>query len=173
MEVSFIFYLFAAFILIPATFYWLSVFQKPIAGGVAAIGMLVLFVLFGIQIYNLDGSYASQVNVEVWPPSINQCPDFLTLFKMPAIGSDKSKYICVDTVGVATQTATSITVYDPSKYNANDNTTLPQGKQIFPLNADFNTTVTNCVQANVTWEGVWDGITQYPTNKIPPPPPIV
>ena len=172
MELSFIFYLFAAFIIIPGTFFWLSVFHKPIAGGVAAIGMLTLFVLFGLQIYNIDGTYATQVNVAVWPPSINQCPDFLTLFKMPALGTEKSKYICVDTVGIATQTASSITVYDITKYNPNDNTTLPQDKQIFPLNNDFNKTVTNCIEKNVTWEGVWDGISQYPTNKIPSPPSI-
>ena len=172
MELSFIFYLFTAFILIPATFFWLSVFNKPIAGGIATIGMFTLFILFGLQIYNLDGSYATQVNVAAWPPSINQCPDFLTLFKMPAMGSEKSKYICVDTVGIATQTPHSITKYDITKYNPNDNTTLPQGNQIFPLNNDFNITVTKCVERNVTWEGVWDGISQYPKNTIPSPPSI-
>ena len=43
MELTFIFYLFAAFIIIPGTFFLLVLFNKPIAGVIGAIGMLILF----------------------------------------------------------------------------------------------------------------------------------
>ena len=165
MDLSFIFYIFAAFIFIPGTFFLLSMFGKSLAGGIAAIGMLILFILFGLQFYNSDGTLVT-APVTSWPPSINQCPDFLTLYKMSAVAGVgdtaalPASYVCIDTVGVAPQTSTSIQKFTPSS------TSTPLPNQIFNLSTDMTHIIQECKNKNVTWEGIWDGIQAYP-NTIP------
>ena len=178
MELTFIFYLFAAFILIPGTFFVLTVFNKAIAGGIAAVGMLVLFILFGIQFFNIDGTYKTMAPVSNWPPPINQCPDFFSLFKMPKTDASGSKayYVCVDTVGVAPSATCSVTMFDPTS------SAVPTGTQIFPgtdasgniiqLSSDnHEKLIQACIDKKVTWAGVWDGLQKLP-GTIPPPPPV-
>jgi len=178
MELTFIFYLFAAFILIPGTFFVLTVFNKAIAGAVASIGMLVLFILFGIQFFNLDGTYKTVVPVSNWPPPINQCPDFFSLFKIPKTDASGSKayYVCVDTVGVSPSGSGSITMFDPAS------SAVPTGTQIFPGN-DSNgnvillspnnqeAIVQACKDKKITWAGLWNGVQMLP-GTIPSPPAV-
>lgn len=163
MELSFIFYIFAAFIFVPGTYLLLSVFKKSLAGAIAAIGMLIFFILFGIQFYNFDGTYKKVTTVPSWPPSINQCPDFLTLFLMP-----DGKYVCIDTVGVAPQlsgpNANAIVQFVPT-----DSSSVPGDNQIFSLSTDMPTVIKQCKDKNVTWEGIYDGVNTY-SNTIPAPP---
>lgn len=169
MELTFIFYLFAAFIIIPGTFFLLVLFNKPTAGLISAIGMLVLFILFGIQFFNQDGTYKQKTSSQYksWPPQINYCPDFLSLFK------NGNQLICVDTVGVARENAgNSIQLFNP---NTNS---VPTSRQIFNLyltdesinayKADTNNAgksfdrksilIEQCKEKKVTWEGIFDGL---------------
>ena len=164
MEISFIFYIFAAFIFIPGMYFLMSRLGKSLAGGIAALGMLVFFILFGIQTFNGDGTFVSHEVVTNWPPAVNQCPDFLTLFKMPAVDTTAAYYVCVDTVGVAPQSTTNIQKFVPS-----NSSSLPAANQRFTLSDDRTTIIQECKDKKVTWEGVWDGLQQY-TNTIPPPP---
>ena len=101
-----------------------------------------------------------------WPPSINTCPDFLSLYKVGG------KYYCVDTAGVA-KIPTALAKFDPT--NAAGITTTPQGNQLFNIFPDENNDETRrnsikaeCIRTGVTWEGVYDGINGY-TNTIPKP----
>jgi len=176
MELTFIFYLFAAFIIIPGTFFILVMFGKPTAGLIAAIGMLILFILFGIQFFNQDGTYKQQaVSTGSWPPYINYCPDYLSLYKNvteTTPGTKVTELICVDTVGIASTTNSgsgAIQRFDPNT------TTIASEPQIFHLyltEAEItayktaNPTkpfdrksilVEQCTNKKLTWEGIYDG----------------
>jgi hypothetical protein len=166
MELSFIFYLFAAFIIIPGTYFILSSQRKFIAAIIACIGLLVLFVLFGIQIYTVEGKYAtSPTNTMTWPPSINMCPDFLSLYKVNGM------YYCVDTAGVSKK-PDQLEKFNPTTAAGSTSATDKHLFNIFPLEADDDKRRTNikkeCIDKGVTWEGVYDGINGY-NNTIPKP----
>jgi len=169
MELTFIFYLFAAFIIIPGTFFLLVMFGKPTAGIIAAIGMLILFILFGIQFYNQDGTYKQQaVSTGSWPPYINYCPDYLSLYK------NGTELICVDTVNVASITGG---VSGPMQYfNANNGGTASEAQtfHLYLTEAEITAYKNNaanagkpfdrksilieqCQNKKLTWEGIYDG----------------
>ena len=171
MELSFIFYLFAAFIIIPGTFFLLVMFSKATAGLIAAVGMLILFILFGIQFYNQDGTYKQQaVSTGSWPPYINYCPDYLSLYKNGT--GTNAELICVDTVNVAkTNTGNAIQYFNP-----NTMTTASEGQTFHlylteaqltaykndPANAGKpfdrkSIMIEQCQNKIVTWEGIYDG----------------
>jgi hypothetical protein len=168
MELTFIFYLFSAFITIPGIFFIFALYRKYLAGSISAIGILVFFILFGIQTFNPDGSYINASSSTMsWPPVINFCPDFLTLLK---VGSD---FVCVDTVGVSTD-GTGIQKYIAN--NAVVGTPSVSDNQSFHLslnitNVDDRRTaiVDECKAKKVTWQGIFDGVSQS-SNTVPRPP---
>jgi hypothetical protein len=165
MELSFILYIFAAFILIPGIFFVLALFNRILAGGIAAIGILVLFVLFGIQFFTLDGNYVQTTTPNKWPISINYCPDYLSLLKL----SDGS-FTCVDTVGVATGN-TPLQKFNPNNSTAGNPT--PNDSQKFNLHLNQQnkdnrreTIINECKSKGLTFEHIFDGLNTY-ENEIP------
>ena len=176
MELSFILYIFSALITIPGIFFVLAVMNKFTAAIIATIGTIIIFVLFGVQTYSGDGKYREPVTVVDWPPSINYCPDYLSLFTK----SDGTQ-VCVDTVGVASRNEGNAM----QKFVPSSSTAQPSGNQIFNLylkatdypagkslekDADRKELIIEqCKERKVTWEGIWDGITAY--NKVVPKPP--
>lgn len=167
MELTFIFYLFAAFIIIPGTFFLLVMFGKATAGIIAAIGMLILFILFGIQFFNQDGTYKLQaVSTGSWPPYINYCPDYLSLYK------NGTELICVDTVSVVKNNTGNALQY----FNPNTMTTASEGQtfHLYLTEAEITAYKNNaanagkpfdrksilveqCINKKLTWEGIYDG----------------
>ena len=164
MELSFIFYLFAAFIIIPGTYFLLSIQLMYVAGIIASIGLLILFILFGIQLYTVEGKYVNSSTNMTWPPSINTCPDFLSLYKIDGT------YSCVDTAGVSTNSR--LTKFVPvDGTGTNQTPTAAQLFNLFLLDNDENrkrNIKTECIEKGVTWEGVYDGINGY-NHTIPRP----
>jgi NADH:ubiquinone oxidoreductase subunit 6 (subunit J) len=164
MELSFIFYLFTAFIVIPGTYFLLSTQRMYIAGIIASIGLLILFILFGIQLFTVEGNYVTSPSKMTWPPSINTCPDFLSLYKI------NGTYSCVDTAGVSTNGG--LPKFEP--VNGTGTSQTPTAAQLFNLflsDSDANrknSIKTECINKGVTWEGVYDGINGY-NNTIPKP----
>ena len=165
MELIFILYIFAAFIVIPGTFFILSLFNKFLAAGIASIGMLALFVLFGIQFFTSDGNSIQQTTPTKWPLTINYCPDYLSLLKL----SDGS-FTCVDTVGVATGN-TPLQYFNPN--NSVSGTSTPTDQQKFSLqlqerdaNKRRELIIADCQRKGLTFEGIYDGIKTY-DNIIP------
>ena len=173
MELSFIFYIFAAFIIIPGTFFILSLFNKYLAGGIASIGMIIIFIMFGIQFYSADGNYIQQSSPIAWPPTINFCPDFLSLTTVDASGGPVM--VCVDTVGVSTQGASGLQQYNPNNTVTGSASGVPASTQQFNLHLDIsddndrtNAIVQDCKDKGLTFEGIWNGISQ--TQNIVPTP---
>ena len=165
MELSFIFYLFSAFIIIPGTFFFLTVQNRLVAAVIASAGLLVLFVLFGIQYFTLSGEYITTPTKMSWPPSINMCPDFLSLY---IVGTTP---YCVDTAGVSTIPA-ALTKFNPA--NPIVGPVTPGNPNLFNLftnldgKARADAIKGECLTKGVTWEGVFDGANLY-TETIPKP----
>lgn len=187
MELSFIFFIFAAFIVIPGTFFGLALFNRYLAGGIAAMGMLVLFILFGIQFFGSDGNYIQQTVPTKWPPSINMCPDYLSLYK-DTTNPSTPIFSCVDMVGVSpnqalrkyvpsnTATPAVVNVYPPATKNA-DGVITPQlsvgtrnGFNLYLDKTDDTERrefiIADCRALGLTFEGIFDGSKTY-SNVIP------
>jgi len=190
MDLSFIFFIFAAFIVIPGTFFALAIFNKYLAAGIATIGMITLFILFGLQFFNSSGNYVQQTNPIRWPPSINMCPDYLTLYKhhtaavaasggRPAIPAYDT-YYCVDTVGVS-HGSNKLATFNSANFSAcplatKDLSVITSGVnascQGLPLYLDKSDDerrefiVADCIKTKLTFEGIYDGTKTY-NNVIP------
>jgi len=196
MELSFILYIFAALISIPGVFFIFSYMRMFLAGGIAAIGLFILFIFFGIQYYNADGTYTSTAvsSTGPWPPSINMCPDFLSLYKVGS-GANVNLY-CVDTVGVSTSANNPLTIYVPftAASGATSPATPTDGHKfnLFLKDTDYpntsnptklNVTYTGacltknrneclkqqCMYRGLTWAGFWDGAQLLGTAEPPRP----
>lgn len=165
MELSFIFYLFSAFIIIPGTFVFLTTQKRIFAGVIASAGLLVLYVLFGIQYFTVSGEYVNTPSSMKWPPSVNMCPDFLSLYTVANVP------YCVDTAGVSTRPS-ALAKFNPA--NPIVGPVTPGNTNLFNLftnlsgKARADALKAECLAKGVTWEGVFDGMNLY-TEDIPKP----
>ena len=165
MELSFIFYIFSAFIIIPGTFFFLTTQNRLVAGVIGSAGLLILYVLFGIQYFTITGDYVSQSGSMTWPPSINMCPDFLSLYMV-----GNTPY-CVDTAGVSTRPS-ALEKFNPA--NPIVGPVTPGNTNLFNIFTNLNDKARaeaikgECLAKGVTWEGVFDGTSLY-TETIPKP----
>jgi hypothetical protein len=150
----FLFYCFLSVVLITGgTFFFYSSGQQ-VTGVIYFLGSIVGALVFGFRWFPLVSDSKS---TGTWPPSINYCPDLLTL---ATVGGTQA---CIDTVGVSQQGGMSTS-----------DGTQTGDQYVFNLFLDKigNERVASlCDQArqkNVTWEGVWDG--SMCSNVEPPRP---
>lgn len=171
MELAFIFYLFAAFIIIPATFFILMNFRLQIAAVIVSVALLIYFILFGLQIFTPEGGFkqADTSSVSKFPPTVSMCPDMFTLYQDASGGVDVSGYYCVEMVGLGT----GILTYKPT--NEAHVPTGPTTQNTFDLKVEIDSDIERkkqlidqCKQKRLTWEGIYDGIQEY-DNTIPRP----
>ena len=164
-----------------------------LAGGIAAIGLFVLFIFFGIQYYNIDGTYVPQAVSAGIVPRINMCPDFLSLYKEVSNGTI-SMY-CVDTVGVSTSVDHPLSIYVPHNVAVVAGAATPVELNKFNLflkDTDYPTTANptilgitysgtcltkgrneclkqQCMYRGLTWAGFWDGVQLLGLSEPPKP----
>jgi hypothetical protein len=171
MELAFIFYLFAAFIIIPATFFILTRFKMYIAALIVSIALLIYFILFGLQIFTPEGNFnqSESSTITKFPPTISMCPDMFTLYQDVSGGQDASGYFCVEMVGLGS----GINTYRPT--NQANVPTDPTTANMFDLKVNIqsdpdrkNELIAECKRKRITWEGIYDGIQEY-NNIIPRP----
>ena len=126
--------------------------QRFVSAGISLILFILIFTFFGIRWFqnglSNTGSYTGN-----WPPVVNTCPDYLTLYKDASGNSN-----CVDNIGIAnnaiTTTFKSITT----------GTVTPSQNNIFPViytNGLSKTQIAVLKKAaddnGLTWEGITDG----------------
>jgi hypothetical protein len=133
----------------------------PISTVLFAIGAIAVFMLFGFRWFSNvpTGSNA-------WPPSINMCPDYLSMFTS-GTGTSAVKR-CVDMLGVSSngvlikQLAIPTTDLDNAtkvfKYTSAD-VTSALALADPAKTARIQDICTACSTAGVTWEGVYDSDT--------------
>ena len=123
-----------------------------------AIGSLLTVIFYG---YRWFGGQKGASNV--WPPTMNTCPDFLTY--IPNLPGDK-KPGCVDLLGVSTNGVLQLTL--PSQVQTGPLASTETGR-VVPFTSDTFKAASDisvvkamchfCAQKGITWEGVWDGST--------------
>lgn len=143
------------------TFYFFSKKQEA-AAGIMLFGLLITTIYFGLRWFPAVSSQI--IPTTAWPPVINYCPDFLTLYVI------NGEQVCLDTIGAA-QSGGISKWSDPTQQDE---------KYLFHL--FLNTSGADrikkiCDQANtkrVTWEGVWDGaVCMNVDPPLPPAPSLV
>jgi hypothetical protein len=153
MDFRLILYIVVSIMLITGSFYLNFSNGRATQGIILAVGFLLLSVLFGFRWFT--GSTSNPTGS--WPPSINVCPDYLTLTKVNGVAT------CVDPIGVSQQGMEVWTSPDQT-----------DPKYLFDLAmsqtgaARTSSLCKECSAKMVTWEGVWDG--SVCLNGIPPVP---
>lgn len=154
MDLVFLFYIFLSIVLITGGGYYFFSSGLEIAAAIYFLGATIASLFFGFRWFNPSGTVNKGPGS--WPPSINYCPDFLTLTKID------DEQVCIDMNGVAQGGDSTLQVSDGT------NTGEPY---IFHLYTNSGTDRVGllCEQAKlkgVTWEGVWNGTS---CSKNPPP----
>ena len=170
MELAFIFYIFAALIITPATFFVLVNFKMYIAAIIVSIALIIYFILFGLQIFTPEGKFnEAESTVSKFPPTIGMCPDMFTLYQDASGGQDASGYFCVEMVGLGA----GISTYRPT--NQANVPTSPTSANTFDLRVEVESDadrkkllIDQCKEKRLTWEGIYDGTQEYDTG-IPRP----
>jgi len=147
MEYVFLFYIFLSFVLLSGGAFVLFSSGRALAAILYFIGVLIIEIYFGVQWFRSDGTTTATFGP--WPPSVNVCPDFLSLYTDPTT----NKSYCVDTVGVSSILKTWTKGTSPLPANS---------FSLFTDQSGATRTNSLCAEAQrtgVTWEGVWDGTT--------------
>ena len=158
MNLLFWFYVFGSAVVIAGgAYYFYKYMNQSITAGIFFVGILVITIVFGLRWFPASG--ATVLPTGKWPPVVNYCPDFLTLY---VVGG---KQVCIDTVGVAQ--AGGISKWsDPTQ---TDDTYL---FNLFTDTSGDARVAALCDQAKdkkVSWEGVWNGVVC--SGVEPPKPP--
>ena len=135
------------------------------------IGVSLIMLFFGMRWFGNIPSTS-----KLWPPTINMCPDYLTLVRVPSGPSGTSVTSgCVDTLGVSINAGFG--KIEPSEMATPPQTKVFGGATPYTSGSVMGTpasgttagvpaTAANvqaicnaCSTAGLTWEGVWDGDT--------------
>jgi hypothetical protein len=158
MDLKFIFFIFLCIVTTTGgAFYYYSASQ-PITAALFFFGFIAFSVVFGLRWFTASGQVVGAATGG-WPPVINYCPDFLTLYEV------NGKQVCIDTIGVARQNGISKWT-DPNQTSENYLFNLSLDKT---GDARVKALCDECVSKKITWEGVHDG--SICIGNMPPAPP--
>ena len=156
MSYILLFYCFLSVVLISGVTLSFYSSGEQVTGIVYFLGAIIASIFFGFRWFSPNAVSAISTT---WPPSINYCPDLLTLVSLD------DTQACIDTVGVSQHGGMSTS-----------DGTQTSDKYVFDLFLDKTgqeRVTLLCNQAKekeVTWEGVWNGAT---CSNIEPPRPGV
>ena len=158
MDLSFIFYIFLCIVITSGGAFYYAQSNQAITAGIFFFGFIAFSVVFGLRWFTASGQETGKATGG-WPPVINYCPDFLTLYEV------NGKHVCIDTIGVARQNGIQ-------KWTEPNQTSEPY---LFQLHLDkkdearVKALCDECTAKKVTWEGVFDGSLCIGTNPPMPP----
>jgi len=159
IELDYLFwaYVFFSCIIISGSTYYYYSLNQQISSGIVFIGFIFISVFFSLRWFSNTGLQLRPPTGN-WPPLINYCPDFLTLYTV------NNEQVCIDTVGVA-ETGGISKWSDPTQQDE---------KYLFHLFTNLTGSTrckAICQQAKdkkVKWEGIWDG--SVCSQTVPPLP---
>jgi hypothetical protein len=158
MDLVFIFYIFLSIVIISGSTFYYAQSNQTITAGLVFFGFIAAAVVFGLRWFTSSGQTVG-VATGGWPPVLNYCPDFLSLYEV-----DGTK-VCIDTIGVSRDQTLK-------RWTSTDQTSEPY---LFPLFLDktgddrAKALCEKCVEKKVTWEGVHDGSLCIGNNPPMPP----
>ncbi len=165
MDFAFIAYILFAFVVGVGGTYQIINLQRPIAATLYLIGAIVVLVFFGLRWFSGESFKLGRLNPDKWPPVINLCPDFLTLYERNKNGVKEK--VCVDLIGIAP--AGGIRKLTSPEQTSGQNA----DNYIFNLYANLSgkkrsdALCLECKNKKVTWEGIYDGATCVMTGYAP------
>lgn len=146
MDFLFLAFVLISIVIISGSFYFNFAAGRTITAGLLSVGFFIAAIVFGLRWFTPGGELTTGQPTGPWPPSINMCPDFLSLI---TVNNEK---VCVDPIGVSRG--------GMEKWTSSDQT---DEKFLFHLSLDkvgktrVNALCEQCKTKAVTWEGVWDG----------------
>lgn len=143
MQLSFIFYLLISMATILGSVFLNVQSGKYISAGILGVGFLTITILYGVYMYTPSGDLITRVKTGPWPPTINVCPDFLSLVTV------NGAPVCVDPIGSGSLRKWT-TGQTGADYIFDLSLTLNGQRRIDAL-CDL------CKTKKLTWEGVYDG----------------
>ena len=159
MDLKFVFYVFLSIVVTTGVAFSFYSKSQEVVAGLVFFGLIAASVVFGLRWFTASGVTAGSAASSSWPPVINYCPDFLTLYTV------NNEQVCIDTIGVS-QSAGINKWIDPTQ---TDERFL---FHLFLTTSGKDRVRQLCDQAKnkrVTWEGVWDG--SVCVGNEPPVPP--
>jgi len=121
--------------------------QRTLGGFLFLVGSILIFVFYGLRWFSGDSLRPTKFSSSTWPPVINMCPDFLSLY---AKGNEK---VCVDLIGVS---KTGLNKFvDPS--NVSNDAFVFNLHQKKNGSERLRALCQECKNKGVTWEGIYDG----------------
>ena len=160
MELSFIFYIIVSALVILGSVYYNFNARRYVSATLLGGGFIALSILYGLYIFNTSGGYNEKPVGGKWPPTINSCPDFLSLITVDDV------MVCVDPIGVA-KGPTPL-----RKWSDNGSTGSDYVFELaLNLNGKARTTFlcNQCKSKGLTWEGITDGVNCLTNNVAPVP----
>lgn len=164
MDLSFYIYLFLAIASISGGSYYFFKSNSSIAGSIYLLGSIVIAAFFGSRWFLPSGVVSTS---GVWPPTINVCPDFMSLVTLrpaAANGATSSlETVCVDTIGVY---ANGIAKWTPGSTSENTIFRLFAGSDAATRRTRL---IDQCKAKKVSWEGFY--VSEPLGDRLPPLPP--
>jgi hypothetical protein len=154
MDFTFLLYIFLSFVIGIGGAFTLVQMQKSTAAILYLVGALCILVFFGLRWFSGDSLKVGKLSTGSWPPAVNLCPDFLSIYERTINGAKEK--VCVDLIGVATQggiqkmTAPEQALKEEFIFHLFQN----QGRA-----ARQAALCQHCKDKKVTWEGIYDGVT--------------
>ena len=143
--------------------YYLIESDRTLAGFLYFIGSVLILTFYGLRWFSGDALKVSKYETDIWPPVMNTCPDFLSVYERSVAGRAKKEKVCVDLIGVGEGGIQKLT--DPANVT-NDNF-------VFKLHMDkkgpdrIKALCNECKLKKVTWEGIYDGVSCVATGAVP------
>lgn len=163
MDFLFILYiLFSVVIGVGGTYYMIQD-ERTLGAFLYFIGSILILTFYGLRWFTGDALKITRYESKTWPPIVNMCPDFLSLYERPVAGTSRKEKVCVDLIGVAEGGIQKLV--DPANV-VNDNF-------VFKLHLDkkgparMRALCGECKLKKVTWEGVYDGLACTATGAVP------
>jgi hypothetical protein len=150
MQLSFIFFLLISMATILGSIFFNAQAGKYISAGILGAGFLTISILYGLYMFTPSGELKSTTVGGPWPPTINVCPDLLSLITLNNVA------VCVDPIGISTKSGSN----GLQKWTNTGNT---GSNYVFDLKlTQSGQTRTQalcdqCRDKGLTWEGVFDG----------------
>jgi hypothetical protein len=165
MDYALIAYILFSFVVGVGGTYQIIQLQRPIAATLYLIGALLVLVFFGLRWFTGETFKLGTLKTDRWPPVVNLCPDFLTLYERTRNGVKEK--VCVDLIGIAPAGGIRKLISPEQTVGQNADA------YVFNLFTNLsgrrrtNALCTECRTKKVTWEGIYDGSTCVVTGLAP------
>jgi hypothetical protein len=136
--------------------------HRTLGGFLFLVGAVLIFVFYGLRWFSGDTLRPTKYSSTTWPPIINVCPDFLSVYSRTVGG--KTDQICVDLIGTSINGGLQKFIKPEDAQNPAKVFNLSLEKS----GADRLKALCNeCSAKGVSWEGIWDGQTCQDPSYVP------